>query len=60
MIRFKEVPKINPRTDKETVLFACSVCGSIVVNRNIHNIWHQKTDNTIPYWEGIDNMDEGK
>lgn len=38
---FKELPKENPRTGKPPVLFYCSLCGSVVVNRKLHIQFHE-------------------
>jgi len=56
MVEFKELPKINPKTEKETKLFICLICGSITPARKQHIKWHEeiKSQSSIPYWKGID------
>lgn len=56
MSSFKEFPRMNPKTNEETKLFICSICGAITPIRKLHLKWHKEIDlySSIPYWKGVD------
>lgn len=37
---FKKVPEKNPKTNEPVMFYMCSLCGAVVVNRRIHEQWH--------------------
>lgn len=60
-VDYKEIPKINPKSNENVKYFLCSLCGSAVVNRKIHTHWHMTLSNNndysfFPFWEGIDDV----
>lgn len=60
MLEFKELPKINPKTEEETKLFICLTCGAITPIRKRHIQWHKELNShssAMPYWDGVDDLD---